>query len=182
MINSLEEIVEIKKSLYKAKAELTKSNIPFDKNIKVGIMVEVPSAVFIADDLARQVDFFSIGTNDLVQYILAVDRDSALVSNLYRKFHPAVLKALRMVIDSAKRNSISLTICGEMAGDPLAALLFIGLGVEELSVETTSFLSIKKLIRMISYSEARENAEKVLMMKSDNKIKEFLENCYKSIL
>jgi phosphotransferase system enzyme I (PtsI) len=182
MINSLEEIVEIKKLLNKSKAELTRSNIQYDKNIKAGIMVEVPSAVFIVDDLARQVDFFSIGTNDLVQYILAVDRDSAIVSNLYRKFHPAVLKAVGQIIDSAKRNSIGLSVCGEMAGDPLASLLFIGMGVEELSVETTSFLRIKKLIRMIRFEEARENAEKALMMKSDNKISEFLENCYKSIL
>lgn len=174
MITSLEEVLQIKKLVNKAKNELKSKNIPFENKIKLGIMIEVPSAVMIADALAKEVDFFSIGTNDLVQYILAVARDSNLVSDLYQIFHPAVLKAIDMLVKSAERNNIELSVCGEMAGDVLGSLLLIGLGVNELSVETTSYLRVKKLIRSISYSQAQEIASKTLTLDTETEIREFL--------
>ena len=141
-------------------------------------MIEVPSAVIQADDFAKEVDFFSLGTNDLVQYILAVDRESSMVSDLYQKFHPAVIRSIYHVIRSAKRNYIEVSICGKMAGDPLGCLLLLGLGIDELSVETTSFLKIKKLIRMINFKDLKGIAEKTLTMKNEAEIKEYLTKCY----
>lgn len=182
MISSLDELVESKKLLNTAKNELLKKKIPFDKNIKVGIMVEVPSVVFMADDFAKEVDFFSIGTNDLVQYILAVDRDSSIVADYYQKFHPAVVHALDYIVKSAERNKIDLSICGEMAGDPLGSLLLIGLGVKELSVETTSYLRIKRLIRKLKYSDAKKTAEKVLTLNQESKIKDLLTRSFEKII
>jgi phosphotransferase system enzyme I (PtsI) len=182
MISSLDEILETKKLLNAAKVELKKKKMPFDENIKIGIMVEVPSAVFMADEFAKEVDFFSIGTNDLVQYILAVDRDSSVVASYYQKFHPAVVHALDYIVESAARNKIDLSICGEMAGDPLGSLLLIGLGIKELSVETTSFLRIKRLIRMLKYSDAKKIAEKALTMNTEAKIKELLSRSFEKII
>jgi phosphotransferase system enzyme I (PtsI) len=182
MITSLDEILKIKLHLNKVKEQLREQDIPFDENIKIGIMVEVPSAVFLADRFASEVDFFSIGTNDLVQYILAVDRDSSMVSNLYRKFHPAVINAIYLTAQSAIRNNIKISVCGEMAADPFATALLIGLGIDELSVETTSFLGIKRLIRLIKYSDAKKIAEKVLKMDTETKISEYLLKTYSEII
>lgn len=174
MITSLEEVLQIKKLLTKAKNELRSKNILFENKTKIGIMIEVPSAVLIANALAKEVDFFSIGTNDLVQYILAVARDSNLVSDMYQIFHPAVLRAIDVLVKSAERNNIELSVCGEMAGDVLGSLLLIGLGVNDLSVETTSYLRVKKLIRSISYSHAQEIASKVLTFDTETEIREYL--------
>ncbi|HJY63579.1 MAG TPA: putative PEP-binding protein, partial [Ignavibacteria bacterium] len=157
-----------------AKIQLKSEKIPFDKNIKVGIMVEVPSAVILADDLAQHVDFFSIGTNDLVQYTLAVDRDSSIISNLYQKFHPAVVRSINTVAQSGKRNKIPVSVCGEMASDPLAAFLLIGLGIDELSVETASYLRLKRLIRQINYFDSANVAKEILSMDTENEIREYL--------
>lgn len=174
MITSLEEVLQIKKLINKAKNELRSKNILFENKTKIGIMIEVPSAVLIADALAKEVDFFSIGTNDLVQYILAVARDSNLVSDLYQIFHPAVLRAIDVLVKSAERNNIELSVCGEMAGDILGSLLLIGLGVNELSVETTSYLRVKRLIRSINYSYAQEIASKTLTLDTETEIREYL--------
>ena len=141
-------------------------------------MVEVPSAVVLADDFAKEVDFFSLGTNDLVQYLLAVDRESSMVSDLYRKYHPAVIRSIDYVIKSAKKNNIEVSICGKMAGDPLGCLLLLGLGIDELSVETTSFLKIKKLIRTINFKDLKGISEKTLTMKNETEIREYLTKCY----
>lgn len=182
MISSLDEIVKTKKLIAKAKAELKKKNISFDEKIQVGIMVEVPSVIFMADEYARQVDFFSIGTNDLVQYILAVDRDSTMVSELYQKFHPSVLKAIKIAVDSSKRNKIRLSVCGEMAGDPIACLLLIGMGIDELSVETTTFLRIKKLITLMNYEDAKKIAGKALSFNNELEIRDYLEKEYNKLI
>jgi phosphotransferase system enzyme I (PtsI) len=182
MIASIDEIRKTKKLLTKAKNDLKRRNIRFDSNVKLGIMIEVPSAVILADDFAKEVDFFSLGTNDLVQYLLAVDRDSSMVSNLYQKFHPAVIKSIDYVIKSAKKNNIEISICGKMAGDPLASLLLLGLGIDELSVETTSFLKIKKLIRLINFKDLKGIAEKTLTMKNETEIKEYLTKCYEKFV
>ena len=174
LINSLEEVLKAKELLEIAKIQLKSEKIPFDKNIKVGIMVEVPSAVILADDLAQHVDFFSIGTNDLVQYTLAVDRDSSIISNLYQKFHPAVVRSINTVAQSGKRNKIPVSVCGEMASDPLAAFLLIGLGIDELSVETASYLRLKRLIRQINYFDSANVAKEILSMDTENEIREYL--------
>jgi len=182
MITSLDEVIQVKKLLEFAKYGLRRKKIPFDEKIELGIMIEVPSAVFLADAFAKEVDFFSIGTNDLIQYILAVDRDSTIVSNLYQQFHPAVLSAINSVVKSAARNKMQLNVCGEMAGDSLAALLLVGLGVRELSVETTAFLKIKRLIRLLDYSQAKKIAAKTLTMETAGQIREFLERSYGKII
>jgi phosphotransferase system enzyme I (PtsI) len=136
----------------------------------------------MADEFAKLVDFFSIGTNDLVQYILAVDRDSTLVSDLYKKFHPSVLKAIKIAVESSKRNKIRLSVCGEMAGDPLASLLLIGMGIEEMSVETTSFLRIKKLITLMSFEDAKRITDKALQFNNEFEIRDYLEKEYNKLI
>jgi phosphoenolpyruvate-protein kinase (PTS system EI component) len=181
MISGLDELLRAKKILAKAKDELKLKNIPFDTKMKVGIMVEVPSAVFLAEELAAQVDFFSIGTNDLVQYILAVDRDSTTVSSMYEKFHPAVIRALHYTIRTAIKNKIEVSVCGEMAGDPLGSLVLLGMGVQDLSVESTSYLKIKRFIRMMNIKDAQKIAEQVLKMDDEVKIKELLNLKYNKI-
>jgi phosphoenolpyruvate-protein phosphotransferase (PTS system enzyme I) len=182
MITVLDEVIQIKKYINETKKELTEKNIPFNKNIELGIMVEVPSVVFMPDLFAKEVDFFSIGTNDLTQYILAADRDSSLVSNLYQWLDPSVVRAIDIIVKSAERNKIGLNVCGEMAGDPLASLLLIGMGVNELSVETTSFLKIKRLITLMNYDEAKKIAAKALTMTSSSEIREYLERSFNKLI
>lgn len=178
MISGVEEVTRIIQLLDEAKAKLRKEKIKFDEDIEIGIMIEVPSAAIVADDLGKLVDFFSIGTNDLVQYTLAVDRDSSLVSELYEKFHPAVLRMIDMVVRGANKNKIPVTVCGEMASDPYSSLLLIGLGVTELSVEAASYLQIKRLIRLVNSEEAGKIAKKVLKMNTIEEIKEYVEACF----
>lgn len=178
MISSLEEVRESKEVLESAKDDLRKRKIQFDNNIEFGIMIEVPSAVFIADSLAKEVDFFSIGTNDLIQYTLAVDRGSNIVADLYQKFHPAVIIAIKQIINSAKKNKISVSVCGEMGGDPLGALLLIGMGIDELSVDSTSFLNLKKLIRVLNFQQVQKLANEILNFDTEVKIRESLMQYY----
>jgi len=182
MIASVEEVTRTKALIEIAKAELKKKRMGFNEKISVGIMVEVPSAVFIADSLAKEVDFFSIGTNDLVQYILAVDRDSSIISELYQKFHPAVLQALSMIVKSSEKNNIELSVCGEMAGDPLGAILLIGMGVKVLSVETTSFLKIKRLIRSMKFQDAQRLSNSAMKLGSAAEIRNSLVEYYNKIV
>jgi phosphotransferase system enzyme I (PtsI) len=178
MISGLEEVHKSLALFEEAKAQLKAENLRFDENIQVGIMIEIPSAVLLADELAKLVDFFSIGTNDLVQYTLAVDRDSSLVSDLYEKFHPSVLRLIGMLVKSAERNGIPVSVCGEMASDPYGSLLLIGLGVSELSVESLSYLRVKRLIRLVNSVKAAEIAQKVLSMGSITEIKDYIEDCF----
>jgi len=178
MIASLDEVQQAKKFLETAKNQLREKNIKFDEKIQIGIMIEIPSSILIADALANEVDYFSIGTNDLIQYTLAVDRDSNLVSNLYQKFHPAVVRFISLAVEAAVRNNIPISVCGQLASDQFASLLLIGLGVNELSVETASFLIIKRLIRLINYSDAKKIAEKVLTMNTECEIREYIVDCF----
>lgn len=178
MISGIEEVKKTFEFIDEAKAQLKEQNIRFDENIKVGVMIEIPSAVILADELAQMVDFFSIGTNDLVQYTLAVDRDSSLVNDLYEKFHPAVLRLINMTVKSANKYGIPVSVCGEMACDPYASLLLIGLGVSELSVVSTSYLQIKRLVRLVNYENAQEIAGKVLTLSTINEVKKYIEDCF----
>ena len=164
--------MEIKYS--KKKEELRKENIPFDNNIEVGAMIEVPSAAMTADLLAQEADFFSIGTNDLIQYLMAVDRGNERVAHLYQPFNPAVIRLIDTVIKAARKNNKWVGVCGEMAGSPYSALLLVGMGAVELSASPASVPGIKKIIRSVSYKEARALAEKVLTFNSTARIKNFL--------
>ena len=137
-------------------------------------MIEVPSAAIMSDELAKRVDFFSIGTNDLIQYTLAVDRGNEAVSKYYDAFNPAVLRLIKTVIDNAHRNNIKVSVCGEMAGTPHLAILLIGMGVHELSVSPASILSVKKVIRSISFNESIVMAEKALKMRRSSDIKGYI--------
>jgi phosphotransferase system enzyme I (PtsI) len=178
MISGIEEVKQTFEYIAEAKAQLKEQNIKFDENIKVGVMIEIPSAVILADELAEIVDFFSIGTNDLVQYTLAVDRDSSLVSDLYEKFHPAVLRLINMTVKSAAKKNIPVSVCGEMASDQYASLLLIGMGVTELSVVSTAYLQIKRLVRLVNYEKAQEVAAKVLSMGTIGEVKTYIEDCF----
>lgn len=178
MISGIEEINKTFEYLEEAKHQLRKQFVRFDENIQVGVMIEIPSAVLLADEIAKMVDFFSIGTNDLVQYTLAVDRDSSLVSEMYEKFHPAVLRMIEMTVKAANNNNIPVSVCGEMASDKYASLLLIGLGVSELSVISTAYLHIKRLIRLIKFENAKNVAANVLKLSTINEIKDYIEDSF----
>ncbi|MBX7044819.1 MAG: phosphoenolpyruvate--protein phosphotransferase [Ignavibacteria bacterium] len=179
MISSLEEIKDARKILKDVKKELSEAKIPFDKHIPVGMMVEVPSAVLLAEELAKEVDFFSIGTNDLIQYMLAVDRGNELISSLYREFHPAVLRAINKIISAAHKNEIKVSVCGEMASNPLASAVLIGLGVDELSVSPNIFPKIKQIIRTVNFKEIKAFSKELLALHTEQEIKMKLNLFYK---
>jgi phosphotransferase system, enzyme I, PtsP len=174
MVSGLEEILKVKELLAEAKAELEREGTPFDRRMELGVMVEVPSAVQLADRFLREVDFLSIGTNDLIQYILAVDRSNAKVANLYEPLHPAVLAALMTTIEAGRRQGKRVAMCGEMAGDPLCALLLLGMGLEEFSMGSLYIPVIKKAIRSITYQTAKSIAPIVLRMDTVGEIKRYL--------
>ena len=174
MISETEELKKAKALLEEVKGELRKKKIPFDENIEVGIMVEIPSAALSADSLAKESDFFSIGTNDLIQYTLAVDRGNERIAHLYQGFHPAVLKLIKQTIDAGHRNGIWVGLCGEMAGDPLATVLLVGMGVDELSTSAMAIPEIKKIIRSITFEEAQKLTEQVLNLSAIDEIKKVL--------
>jgi phosphotransferase system enzyme I (PtsI) len=153
------------------KKELSSNNTPFDRNLEIGIMVEVPSAVMMASDIAREVDFFSIGTNDLIQFTLAADRGNELVASLFQDLHPAILRMIKMTVEAGHTQKIDIGMCGELAGNPLATVMLIGLGLDSLSVTPLALLEIKKIIRSISFSEAEEFAREVLTLKTYKDIK-----------
>ena len=182
MISSLEEVYKANEILDEAKRELASKNIAFNKNIKVGIMIEVPSAAIISDILIDEVDFFSIGTNDLIQYTVAVDRLNPTVSNLYSFYNPGVIRLIKKTIDSClDKKDKFVGMCGEMAADPLAIILLVGLGLHEFSVNASMVLKVKKLISMIDSKEAEEIANKVLTLKTAKEIEAYLDGEAKKI-
>ena len=154
MISGVAELRAANALLAEAKAELKAAGTAFDADIQVGAMIEIPSAAVIADLLAREVDFFSVGTNDLIQYALAIDRINEQVAYLYEPLHPAVLRMLRAVVSAAHNEGIWVSMCGEMAGDPLYSLLLVGLGFDELSMTPASIPLVKRMIRSITYGQA----------------------------
>jgi phosphotransferase system enzyme I (PtsI) len=160
MISTLEEVRQIRGLFESTKRELHQENIPFDETIPFGVMVEVPSAAILADQLAREVDFFSIGTNDLVQYTLAVDRDNDLVNHLYEPLNPAVLRLIQNVIRAGKDAGKQVTLCGEMAGTPAYIPLLVGMGLRDLSMNPSALLEAKKTIRDMAF----ENWQSVATM------------------
>ena len=182
MISSLEEVYKANEILDEAKRELASKNIPFNKNIKVGIMIEVPSAAVISNILIDEVDFFSIGTNDLIQYTVAVDRLNPTVSNLYSFYNPGVIRLIKKTIDSVKdKKDKFVGMCGEMAADPLAIILLVGLGLHEFSVNASMVLKVKKLISMIDSKKAVLIANKVLTLKTAKEVEAYLDGEAKKI-
>ena len=180
MISSIDELRDTKKVLEDCKKELDGENIEYDKNIKVGIMIEIPSAALIADKLAKECDFFSIGTNDLIQYTVAVERGNEKISKLYTKFHPAVIKLIKMAIDGAHSANIICGMCGEAAGDPLFIPILIGLGLDEFSMNSNSLLKARMTINNLEKEKCAKLTEEVLKMSSavevEERLKEFKAN------
>lgn len=174
MISSVDEVLRAKELLEECRNELRERGLAFDEKMPVGIMVEVPSAVYQAEELAREVDFVSLGTNDLIQYILAVDRNNRKVAPLYEPLHPAVLRAVNQVIRVAKTEGKWIGICGEMAADPLCAAVLVGMGIDELSMGSFFIPIIKRLIRSLDYSVTREIVKDVLGMATVKEIKGYL--------
>ncbi len=170
MVSGLDELNQANALVDQCKAELRAENIPFDANLEVGVMIEIPSAALIANALAKKVKFFSIGSNDLIQYTLAADRTNEKVSHLYEPTHPAILRLIKMTVDAAHTNGIWAGVCGEIAGDPVLAPLLLGLGVDELSAAPAVLNEMKYIIRRVKFSEAQALAETALQSDSPSEI------------
>ena len=162
MISGLEEVMETKILLKEAAAQLEAEGVPYSENFEIGIMIEVPSAVIMAERLAQEVDFFSIGTNDLTQYTLAIDRGNQKVAHLYNSLHPAVLRMIKQVVEVGKANDVRVCICGEMASEPANMPVLLGLELDELSMTPQSLPAVKEMIRGLSFSESKKFAAKVM--------------------
>lgn len=181
MISCLEELRAAKQIVSECMQELDKKSIEYDRSIQTGIMIEVPSAAVISDILAEECDFFSIGTNDLIQYTTAVDRMNHKISELYNQYNPAVLRLIKTVIENGHKKGIDVGMCGEAAGDEVMAYLLLGLGLDEFSMSPPCILNIRRLFSLVGMNEARNDAQKVLEMKDAQEIKKFLEERNKKI-
>ncbi len=176
MISSVEEVRAANKILAEVKAELDRAEISYSSDIEVGIMIEIPSAAIIGDMLIKEVDFFSIGTNDLIQYSTAVDRINEKISHLYEPFHPAVLRLIKLVIDYAHAGGKWVGMCGEMAGDPKIIPILLGLGLDEFSMSAGAVLPARELIRGLSYQDLKKFAEEALLLPTAEEIKSYIDN------
>ncbi|MBW2085649.1 MAG: phosphoenolpyruvate--protein phosphotransferase, partial [Deltaproteobacteria bacterium] len=175
MISGLGELLEAKEVLEEVRQTLSREEIEYNPNMEVGIMIEVPSAVVLADVLAGEVDFFSIGTNDLIQYSLAIDRVNERVAHMYEPLHPAVLRMVKTVVEAGHAAGITVSMCGEMAGDPICAPILLALGLDELSMPNTAVPRIKRLIRMTSMNECQEYLDTILKCRTVNEVNRFVE-------
>jgi phosphotransferase system enzyme I (PtsI) len=182
MISTIDELRQCKALLNEAKEDLEDAGVPFKREIPVGTMIEVPSAALLADLLAKEVDFFSIGTNDLVQYTLAADRNNEHVANLYNPADPAVLRLIRMVVEAAGRSGVEVNVCGEMSGESLYVVLLVGLGLRQLSATPRKIPEIKRVIRQLRVPEAEWVAEQALQMDSARQVTNFLRDQLRRIL
>jgi phosphotransferase system enzyme I (PtsI) len=174
LISSPRELHEARLLLESVKGELTREDIPFDRKLPVGAMIEVPAAVTLADLLTQEADFFSIGTNDLIQYALAIDRSNKSVADMYEPLHPAVMRMVRDVVQVSRKAGIRVAMCGEMAGDPLYIPVLLGLGVDELSMNPTSIPVVKRVIRMTSLGEARKIARQALALATVEEVNDYV--------
>ena len=175
MIISIEELIQANAVLQECKAELDSEKIAYNKDIKVGMMIETPASVMEAENFAKYVDFFSIGTNDLTQYMLAVDRGNDKIANMYDSFNPAVLHAIQKVIDAGHKENIVVGMCGEFAGDEKACKMLLGMGLDEFSVAFTQVGAIKSIIRSSSYEKCKEVAKEIRTASSKDEVKKILE-------
>ena len=171
MISGVQEILDAKRILEQVKDELEQQGLEYNQGTEIGIMIEVPSAVAMAEALADQVDFFSIGTNDLIQYALAIDRINEDMAYMYEPFHPAVLKMIQQVITVAKKSNIGVSICGEMAGDPLCIPILLGLGLDTLSMNVRSIPLIKKVIRSMSIQDIKADFEEIMRLNTSREVR-----------
>lgn len=179
MVSTLAEILKTKELIKECEKELKSEGILFDPEMKFGIMVEVPAAAVMAKEYGRPVDFFSIGTNDLIQFIIAVDRGNDFVSDLYQEFHPAILKTISHIVKEGKQSGVEVSICGEMAADTLAVPLLVGMGLDSLSVSPSAIPSIKRTIRAISYKSSIKLVDECMAMDSIPEITAKIEKFFK---
>ncbi|MDR2156875.1 MAG: phosphoenolpyruvate--protein phosphotransferase, partial [Clostridiales Family XIII bacterium] len=179
MISGLAETRKAKSILTEVKSELEAGNIPFDPDIEIGLMIEIPSSATIADVLAKEVDFFSIGTNDLIQYALAADRMNERIAHLYDPLCLPVLRLIKSVIDAAHAAGIWVGMCGEMAADPVSVPVLLGMGLDEFSMTASSIPEVKQIIRATSYAAAKELADRVMRTEESDEIKS-LANAFSS--
>ena len=182
MISGLEELLSAKLILEEVKADLLEKHISFNKDIEIGIMIEIPSAAIMSDVLAKEVDFFSIGTNDLVQYTIAVDRLNDKIANLYDPYNPAVLRLIKLVIANGHKEGKKVCMCGEAAADLKLIPVLLGFGLDEFSMSPSSILHSRQIISSINYSEAKNLSEKVLSFTKIEEIKAFLESSSKILI
>jgi phosphotransferase system enzyme I (PtsI) len=181
MISGLDELRQANAILEEVKKELRKVSVPFDENIEVGAMIEIPSAALTSDILAKEVDFFSIGTNDLIQYALAVDRVNEKIAYLYEPSHPAVLRLIRAIIENGHKSNIWVGMCGEMAGDILMTLILLGLGLDEFSTSPIAIPEIKRLIRSVAAEQAKAIAEEAISLSTGKEVEAFARKKLKEI-
>ena len=182
MISTVEELRQCKTLLNEVREDLDDERIPFKSEIPLGTMIEVPSAAILADILAKEVDFFSIGTNDLIQYTLAADRNNENVAHLYNPADPAVLRLIRMVVEEGNRAKIDVNVCGEMSGEPLYVPLLIGLGLRQLSATPRKIPDIKRIIRQLSVPEAERVAQHALRLETARQVSNYLRDQLRRIL
>ncbi|MBL7070765.1 MAG: phosphoenolpyruvate--protein phosphotransferase [Candidatus Omnitrophica bacterium] len=182
MISGIEELKQANAILDEVKSELKKKKIPFSQDVEVGAMIEIPSAALTSDIMAKEADFFSIGTNDLIQYALAVDRVNEKIAYLYEPAHPAVLRLIKFIIDSAHKEGIWVGMCGEMAGDPALTVILLGLGLDEFSTSPILLPEVKMIIRAFKLSEAKKLAKKALTFQTGKEIEEFAREKLKEVL
>ena len=182
LISHVEEVTEAKRLIAEASQSLKNDGLPHQERIPVGVMIEVPSAAIMADTIAKEVDFFSIGTNDLIQYTMAIDRGNRNVAYLYNPIHPAVLRLLKHVTEAAKHNNIPVFMCGEMAGESIYAPILVGMGFEELSTNPQAIPMIKNAIRMLNRDQARKFTDELLEMTTTDQIERRIESTYGSLL
>ena len=173
-ISSIEELREVKGIIIEMENELEQENIPYNRNIKIGLMIEIPSTAIMAETFAREVDFFSIGTNDLIQYTIAVDRNNSKIASLYTPFHPAVMKLIYQVVKAARHEKIGVSVCGEAAANKYLLPVFVAMGISELSMSSGYILESKKLIRKLKKEDLEEVLDKVLEMSQAVEIENYL--------
>ncbi|MCP3956199.1 MAG: phosphoenolpyruvate--protein phosphotransferase [Desulfobacterales bacterium] len=182
MISGMEEIVQVKTMLRNASAELEKEKATYSSDIETGIMIEVPSAVMLAEDMAAEVDFFSIGTNDLIQYSLAIDRGNREVAHMFHPLHPAILKMVKHVADVSRQTGTKLYMCGEMAADPANVPILVGLGIDELSMNPQAIPAVKSMLRFLNTKESRDFTAKALALKTIAEILDLCQTTYGGLL
>ncbi len=182
MISGMEEITKTKAMLQAAAAELKKEKKVYNSDIEIGIMIEVPSAVMLADSMAPEVDFFSIGTNDLIQYSLAIDRGNREVAHMFNPLHPAIIKMVKHVADVSQKTGTKLYMCGEMAADPANIPLLLGLGIDELSMNSQAIPAVKSMIRLLDTKATRKFTKKVLALNTSDEILDLCQESYGDLL
>lgn len=182
LISGVEEIIEAKRILCEAAESLHRDGVVFNKDFEIGVMIEVPSAVIIADILAKEVDFFSIGTNDLIQYSLAIDRGNFEVAHMFQPLHPAILRMLKHVSDVAHKNNIKIYMCGEMASEPLNIPLLLAMGFDELSMNPQSIPTIKRMVRSISLKDCKKFLNQVMKLTQISEINDRVHEKYGKLL